>query len=82
MRWKYEGVVFEPGGHDHASPGGSYDVSSVVSKTVFDYEPPIFVEYKFVGIQGLGSKMSGSKGNAVSPLELLDVYEPELLKWL
>jgi lysyl-tRNA synthetase class 1 len=35
-----------------------------------------------VGIQGLGAKMSGSKGNAVSPLELLDIYEPELLKWL
>jgi lysyl-tRNA synthetase class 1 len=26
--------------------------------------------------------MSGSKGNAISPLELLDIYEPELLKWL
>ncbi|MBI1974491.1 MAG: lysine--tRNA ligase [Candidatus Zambryskibacteria bacterium] len=82
MRWKHEEVVFEPGGHDHASPGGSYDVSSVVSKEIFDYLAPIFVEYKFVGIQGLGSKMSGSKGNAISPLELLEVYEPDLLKWL
>lgn len=82
MRWKHEQVRFEPGGHDHASPGGSYDVSSKVSKEIFDYKPPLFVEYKFVGIQGLGAKMSGSKGNAVSPLELLDIYEPDLLKWL
>lgn len=82
MRWQYEGVDFEPGGHDHASPGGSYDVATKVAQEVFGYEPPIFVEYKFVGIQGAGSKMSGSKGNAVSPLELLDIYEPELLKWL
>jgi len=82
MRWRHEGVVFEPGGHDHASPGGSYDVSSKVSKEIFDREPPVFVEYKFVGIQGLGAKMSGSKGNAISPLELLDIYEPEVLKWL
>ena len=82
MRWKCESVVFEPGGHDHASPGGSYDVSSCISKEVFGSDAPVFVEYKFVGIQGLGSKMSGSKGNAVSPLELLDVYEPEMLKWL
>jgi lysyl-tRNA synthetase class 1 len=82
MRWQYERVHFEPGGHDHASPGGSYDVSSVIAKELFNYEPPVFIEYKFVGIQGLGSKMSGSKGNAVSPLDLLDIYEPELLKWL
>ena len=82
MRWQYEQVHFEPGGHDHASPGGSYDVSSRVSKEIFDREPPVFVEYKFVGIQGLGAKMSGSKGNAISPLELLDIYEPDLLKWL
>lgn len=82
MRWKHEQVHFEPGGHDHASPGGSYDVAKVISKEVFSYEPPVFIEYKFVGIQGLGAKMSGSKGNAVSPLELLDIYEPALLKWL
>ena len=82
MRWQHEGVVFEPGGHDHASPGSSYDVGKVVAKEIFNYEPPLFVEYKFVGIQGLGSKMSGSKGNAVSPLELMEIYEPEVLKWL
>lgn len=82
MRWRHEGVHFEPGGHDHASPGGSYDTASVIAKQIFNYDAPVFVEYKFVGIQGLGAKMSGSKGNAVSPLELLDIYEPELLKWL
>src|SRR3989344_846178 len=82
MRWKHEQVHFEPGGHDHASPGGSYDVSSRVSKEIFNFAPPLFVEYKFVGIQGLGAKMSGSEGNALSPLELLDIYEPDLLKWL
>lgn len=82
MRWKYEGVNFEPGGHDHASPGGSYDVASTIAKEIYGYDAPTFAEYKFVGIQGLGSKMSGSKGNAVSPLELLDIYEVDLLKWL
>ena len=82
MRWQHEGVIFEPGGHDHASPGGSFAVGSVIARKVFGYEPPLFVEYKFVGIQGLGSKMSGSKGNAISPLELLDIYEPEVLNWL
>lgn len=82
MRWRHEGVHFEPAGHDHASPGGSYDTASVIAEKVFGHGAPTFVEYKFVGIQGLGAKMSGSKGNAVSPLELLEIYEPELLKWL
>ncbi len=82
MRWKHEGVSFEPGGHDHASPGSSYDVSSAVAEKVFGYEPPVFAEYKFVGLQGLGAKMSGSKGGAVSPKDLLGIYDPILLKWL
>lgn len=82
MRWLHEGVVFEPGGHDHASPGGSYDTSTLIAQKIFGYEPPIFAEYKFVGIQGLGAKMSGSKGNAISPQDLLGIYEPALLKWL
>lgn len=82
MRWGVENVVFEPGGHDHASPGGSFDVSSLIAKEIFGIVEPVFVEYKFVGIQGGGSKMSGSKGNAISPKELLEIYEPALLKWL
>ena len=82
MRWKEEEVNFEPGGHDHASPGGSFDVSSRIAKEVFEYDPPVFVEYKFVGIRGLEGKMSGSKGNAVTPGQLLVIYEPELLEWL
>ncbi len=82
MRWKAEGVTFEPGGHDHASPGGSYDASSIFCEKLFGRQGPIFVGYEFIGIRGLGSKMSGSKGNAVSPAKLLEVYEPQLLKWL
>ncbi len=82
MRWRHEGVVFEPGGHDHASPGSSYDIGTVMSPQIFSRPAPVFAEYKFVGIQGLGAKMSGSKGNAISPSELLEIYEPALLKWL
>lgn len=33
MRWMIEGVDFEPGGKDHASPGGSYDTSKIAKKT-------------------------------------------------
>lgn len=82
MRWMRENVRFEPGGHDHASPGGSYDAASKIAQAVYTYDAPIFAEYKFIGIQGLGAKMSGSKGNAVSPQDLLGIYDPILLKWL
>ncbi len=82
MRWRAENVNFEPAGKDHASPGGSYDTSSVIARTIFSTKPPVFQGYEFVGIQGIGGKMSGSKGGAVSPAMLLEIYEPELLKWL
>jgi lysyl-tRNA synthetase class 1 len=82
MRWKVENVVFEPGGHDHATPGGSYDVSAQIAREIFNIVPPVFVGYQFIGIQGSVGKMSGSKGNAISPGELLEIYEPQLLKWL
>ena len=81
MRWRHEGVVFEPAGKDHATPGGSYDVSAVVAKEIYGSEPPFFVGYDFVGISGIEGKMSSSAGNALSPGELLQIYTPELLKW-
>ena len=82
MRWGYEGVVFEPGGKDHAAPGSSYDTSSQIAQDVYDLEPPVFVGYDFIGLQGLESKMSSSAGGAVTPGQLLDIYTPNLLYWL
>lgn len=81
-RWIYEGVVFEPGGKDHGNPGSSYDVGCDFMANLFNKTAPLFVGYEFIGIRGLGAKMSGSKGNAVSPLDLLEIYEPSLLLWL
>jgi lysyl-tRNA synthetase class 1 len=82
MRWNEERVHFEPGGKDHATPGGSYDVSAVAARELFGFKPPVFQGYEFVGIQGVHGKMSGSKGNAISPATLLEIYQPALLKWL
>lgn len=82
MRWHKEQVIFEPGGKDHASPNGSYDVSSALIRAIYGSEPPFFAGYEFVGIQGVDGKMSGSKGGAVSPGQLLEIYEPALVKWL
>ncbi|MSU76089.1 lysine--tRNA ligase [Patescibacteria group bacterium] len=81
MRWMHEKVGFEPAGADHASPGGSRDASSRISRDIFNYPPPVFIGYGLVGLQGEAGKMSGSAGTGVSPSELLDVYEVPLLRW-
>ncbi|CAM5626204.1 hypothetical protein SANTM175S_01584 [Streptomyces antimycoticus] len=61
MRWAYEGVVFEPSGVDHSSPGSSYVVGGQIVREVFGGEQPIGPMYAFVGISGM-AKMSSSKG--------------------
>ena len=82
MRWHAENVVFEPAGPDHMTSGGSYDVSSEIARKIFKQQPPIPTAYGFVGIKGLGVKMSSSKGNAVTPATLIKIYEPRIIRWL
>lgn len=82
MRWMYEGVDFEPGGKDHASPGGSYDTSRVISEKIFGYPAPLFQGYEFIGIKGTTGKMSGSSGLNLTPDTLLRIYQPEIILWL
>ena len=82
MRWGYEGVDFEPGGQDHASPAGSYQTSRVIAKEIFDIEAPLFQGYSFIGLKGATGKMSGSSGLNLTPKTLLKIYEPEVILWL
>lgn len=82
MRWKEEGVDFEPGGKDHASPTGSYQTSRIISEKIFGYPAPIFQGYEFIGIKGLTGKMSGSSGLNLTPEVLLRLYQPEVILWL
>lgn len=82
MRWMYEGVDFEPGGKDHAAPGGSYDTSRVIAERIYGIQAPIFKGYEFIGIKGTTGKMSGSSGLNLTPATLLKIYQPEILLWL
>ncbi len=81
MRWAYEGVVFEPSGVDHTSPGSSFVVGSQIVRAVFGAEPPIGPMYAFVGVSGM-AKMSSSKGGVPIPGDALRIMEPPLLRWL
>ncbi len=82
MRWSYENVDFEPGGRDHSSAGGSRDTGSKIIKEVFNKEPPVYIPYDNIGIKGFNGKISSSKGNTITLYELLQVYEPEMIRWI
>ncbi|MBP2704283.1 lysine--tRNA ligase [Microbispora sp. RL4-1S] len=81
MRWAYEGVVFEPSGVDHSSPGSSFVVGGQIVREVFGAAQPIGPMYAFVGISGM-AKMSSSRGGVPTPADALSIMEPALLRWL
>ncbi|MGW1075546.1 lysine--tRNA ligase [Streptomyces sp. NPDC002537] len=81
MRWAYEGVIFEPSGVDHSSPGSSFVVGGQIVRKVFAGEQPIGPMYAFVGISGM-AKMSSSKGGVPTPGDALKIMEAPLLRWL
>ncbi|MGW0788875.1 lysine--tRNA ligase [Streptomyces sp. NPDC002911] len=81
MRWAYEGVIFEPSGVDHSSPGSSFVVGGQIVREIFDGVQPIGPMYAFVGISGM-AKMSSSKGGVPTPADALKIMEVPLLRWL
>lgn len=80
MRWAYEGVIFEPSGVDHSSPGSSFQVGGQIVG-IFGGAQPIGPMYAFVGISGM-AKMSSSRGGVPTPGDALKIMEPQLLRWL
>ena len=81
MRWKYEGVDFEPGGIDHSVHGGSYTTAKEIVKEIYKGEIPIYVFYDWVKIKG-GKEFSSSTGDVTTVNDVLEVYEPEILRYL
>ncbi|TDD02663.1 lysine--tRNA ligase [Nonomuraea deserti] len=81
MRWAYEGVIFEPSGVDHHSPGSAWIVGGQIVGDVFGGRQPIGPMYAFVGITGM-AKMSSSKGDVPTPADALEIMEAPVLRWL
>ncbi|MDY6775506.1 MAG: lysine--tRNA ligase [Halobacteria archaeon] len=76
-QWKILDVGFEPFGKDHAE--GSWESGKAISRGIFDHEPPEPLVYEFFLVDG--DKMSASKGNIYTVEELLEIVEPEVLKY-
>ncbi len=81
MRWAVEGVDFEPGGVDHATPGSSYTVGKEIVKEIYGGRAPSFVGYSFVGAGGQ-VKMSSSRGKVPTAADALQILEAPILRWL
>ena len=82
MRWAHEGVCFEPGGKDHSTAGGSYDTAKDIVREVYGWRAPEYVGYDFVRIKGRAGKISSSSGEVVTVADCLEIYEPEVLRWI
>ena len=82
MRWGVENVLFEPGGRDHSSEGGSYQVSSVIARKIYNREPPMYRMYDFINLKGQTKKISSSSGTDMTPSTLLKIYQPEIILWM
>ncbi|MCF7952990.1 MAG: lysine--tRNA ligase, partial [Spirochaetales bacterium] len=81
MRWSVEGVDFEPAGKDHHSEGGSFDTSKKIVE-IFGGTPPVSFQYDFIRIKGRGGKISSSSGEVVSLRDVLEIYQPEIIRYL
>lgn len=79
-KWEYLGVTIESAGKDHASRGGSYDVSSKILSDVFKKSPPSRLPHEYLLLGG--KKISSSKVPGVKPTDLFQVMPPELLRFV
>lgn len=75
-----KGVMFEGGGKDHYTKGGSRQVAEAICREVFEHEPPygVFNEFFLIG----GKKMSSSKGNAATAKAMADILPVHILRLL
>ncbi len=82
MRWNFESVDFEPGGKDHSTVGGSYDTGKKISHAVWNFDAPTYVMYDFISVKGGAGKMSSSSGDVITLKDVLEIYEPEIARYL
>ena len=76
-QWDVLGVDFEPFGKDHAE--GSWPSGEDIARNVFDTEPPVPMVYEWFTLDG--EALSSSSGNIVTVEEVLELLEPEVLRY-
>jgi len=76
-QWQVLGVDFEPFGKDHAE--GSWPSGEDIARRVLEIEPPVPMTYEWFTLNG--EPLSSSSGNVVTVREVLDLLEPEVLRY-
>ncbi|WP_423985411.1 lysine--tRNA ligase [Haladaptatus sp.] len=76
-QWKTLGVDFEPFGKDHAE--GSWPSGEDIARNVMEFEPPVPMTYEWFTLNG--KPFSSSEGNIVLVAEVLELLEPEVLRY-
>jgi lysyl-tRNA synthetase class 1 len=76
-QWRVLGVDFEPFGKDHAE--GSWPSGSDIARTVLGDEPPVPMVYEWFTLNG--EPLSSSAGNVVTVRDVLDLLEPEVVRY-
>ena len=81
MRWHKNKVDFESAGKDHFAAGGSVDTGRKIQEAVWTSQPPHGWPYEWISIKG-GKQFSSSTGDVITLKEMLDIYEPEIIRHL
>ncbi|KAB1187321.1 MULTISPECIES: lysine--tRNA ligase [Haloferax] len=76
-QWQVLGVDFEPFGKDHAE--GSWPSGDDIARNVLGIEPPVPMVYEWFTLNG--KALSSSAGNIVTVSEMLELLEPEVLRY-
>ncbi|WP_435062224.1 lysine--tRNA ligase [Halobaculum sp. EA56] len=76
-QWEVLGVDFEPFGKDHAE--GSWPSGVDIAREVLGNEPPVPMVYEWFTLDG--ESLSSSEGHVVTVQEVLELIEPEVLRY-
>ncbi|SEH13149.1 lysyl-tRNA synthetase, class I [Natronorubrum sediminis] len=76
-QWQVLGVDFEPFGKDHAE--GSWPSGQDVARNVLEIEPPVPMVYEWFTLDG--EPFSSSAGNVILVSDVLELLEPEVLRY-
>jgi lysyl-tRNA synthetase class 1 len=76
-QWQILGVDFEPFGKDHAE--GSWPSGVDIARNVLETEPPVPMVYEWFTLDG--EALSSSGGHVVTVDEVLELLEPEVVRY-
>lgn len=79
-QWDHFGVTYEEGGKDLLTAGGSRERSNEIYRAVWKKEPPAGLQHEFF-LMG-GKKMASSKGVGAKAADIVEVYPPEIVRFL